>query len=208
MSADQAGRLDWHQSMLQTLAPYLSKGSTAIDIGANIGTHTSFYIECVGESGSVVAIEPHPEAFACLERNCPSAITRKMAIMDKRGSCELELDADSTGLSRVSNTGSGSVEVETLDHMLEESWFPKQEISFIKIDVEGVEPNVLMGGVETMRQCAPVVCVECYPKLLEHYGHDVRGIRSLLESMGYKEFLFYEPYKNWESDYFNVISSW
>lgn len=53
---------------------------------------------------------------------------------------------------------------------------------FIKIDVQGFEHRVILGGVETIRKHQPILMVECL--------HDHRELMELLSSIGYQEYVF------------------
>ena len=54
--------------------------------------------------------------------------------------------------------------------------------SFIKLDVQGWESNVIQGGIETLRKYRPVL-------LVESFGSDPRTAR-LTECLGYEEYHF------------------
>ena len=47
----------------------LDPGETAVDIGANIGYMTGLMARRAGPRGRVIALEPHPDIFAELQRN-------------------------------------------------------------------------------------------------------------------------------------------
>lgn len=57
------------------------------------------------------------------------------------------------------------------------------EPTFIKIDVQGFEYNVLKGGVETIKRCDPII-------FLENYRGDERSV-ALMERLGYEEYYYY-----------------
>ena len=45
---------------------YCRRGDVVVDIGANIGTHSLVASKCVGDTGKVIAFEPHPKIFSYL----------------------------------------------------------------------------------------------------------------------------------------------
>src|SRR5437868_9451316 len=51
---------------LGALGAFVAKGSTVVDVGANIGFFTLRFAEWVGPDGRVVAIEPESRNFDCL----------------------------------------------------------------------------------------------------------------------------------------------
>ena len=55
---------------------------------------------------------------------------------------------------------------------------------FIKIDVQGYEPQVIRGGLDTIKRHEPILMIEAY--------HDNPEVGSLLRGLGYKPYLFDE----------------
>lgn len=53
---------------------------------------------------------------------------------------------------------------------------------FLKIDVQGFEQRVVLGGMETIRKHQPILMIECV--------HDHPGLMGLLRSLGYDEYVF------------------
>ncbi|HEY0707108.1 MAG TPA: FkbM family methyltransferase, partial [Polyangia bacterium] len=60
---------EWAQAELDLLGVLLKPGDIAIDVGANIGTHTIFFGQRVGPQGRVFAFEPQGMAFRWLAAN-------------------------------------------------------------------------------------------------------------------------------------------
>jgi FkbM family methyltransferase len=124
-----------------------------LDIGANIG--------CIGmalvSSGfSVISFEPQAELFKLLCLNVPSGDNRAVAL----GSVASVGKMPKVAYSERGNfggigigSGTVSVPIVTLDSL---------ELSpgFIKIDVEGFEREVLVGGRSTISRCKPVMYIE------------------------------------------------
>jgi FlaA1/EpsC-like NDP-sugar epimerase len=57
--------------------------------------------------------------------------------------------------------------------------FDLNNVSLIKIDVEGMELKVLSGAVDTLQRCQPVV-------LFEHHKTDRTKAENLLQEVGYR----------------------
>jgi FkbM family methyltransferase len=55
-------------------------------------------------------------------------------------------------------------------------------VTFIKIDVEGFEAEVVKGGLETIRACHPILMIEDY--------HEKQDLKPILAGMGYLPFRF------------------
>ncbi len=153
--------------------PYLPVGGTVLDIGANIGGHTFAFAEAVGPTGTVIACEPQRMLFAMLSgsqaligakqvwpRWC--ALGRDFATVYIP---PLDYDAPNNfgGLPVHQVTEGDPVACVPLD-----AWdLPR--VDFLKIDVEGMERDVLTGAEQTIARCRPVIMAECehhYPALL------------------------------------------
>jgi FkbM family methyltransferase len=214
---EQAQRLDHDQPVLQKLAPWLQPGMSVIDVGAGIGDHTRFYLDRVGELGTVIAFEPHPIQYVCLTRNCPQALCWPYAVGENENGAWLFMEPDMIGSSRLwlfmepdpigssrlihslelepSSTGSTGVLTPvkrvTIDKM------ELRACSFIKIDVEGCEPEVIRGAGETIASYHPAIWMEVNPAALEAQGHSSKELADLLEKIGYRVAEFYPPGSDW-----------
>ncbi len=161
---------EWAQEELALLARFIAPGACVLDAGAFIGTHTLAFARMAGPAGKVYAFEPRREIFAYLKRNIEAnglaqAQARNVAL--GRQPAELALDgldlqhADNFG--GLSQEGAGTtageaqyfVSVVTLD-MLD---LPKVDV--IKLDVEGMEAEVLAGAREVIARGRPVIFAEC-----------------------------------------------
>src|SRR5882724_9599181 len=60
---------EWSEHELSYLRPYVLAGTTVIDVGAHIGTHTLAFAQWVA-SGSVIAVEPQAMVMSLLQANC------------------------------------------------------------------------------------------------------------------------------------------
>jgi FkbM family methyltransferase len=164
------------------LIPYLHPGDTVIDVGANIGTYTGIFCDAVGITGLVYAFEPNPEAFECLSINCPSAICLRLGLSSNGGSFSVQGFGDNIGSAFLIPDEKGAAVCSALDSIL-----PMIRPTFIKIDVEGMECDVLSGAVETIKRSKPSMLIEYNKGTLERNGRSVSELREQLSSMGYCE---------------------
>lgn len=150
----------------------ISKGMTAVDIGASEGTYTNRMARLVGPSGRVHAFEPDPpsaQAVAAIAAHYPWVTVHQVALSDRSGSSSFTVPVvdgrRTTGLGslpRQSLAPSGSrsetidVAIDRLDSVLAE----ESSIGFIKCDVEGHEYEVLLGARDTLAQQHPHILVE------------------------------------------------
>ena len=148
----------------------IKPGDTVIDIGANLGVMTLAAAKLVGETGKVIAFEPHPGIFARLQENVrlngfPNVAIHQCALGSQPGKLTL-YDRPAIGIggaSLVSGAGgqpSAEVQVSRLDDILVGA-----APAFIKMDVEGFEVEVLKGAPETLQRCKTAIVMEFSPHL-------------------------------------------
>jgi FkbM family methyltransferase len=161
----------YEASVLRAVERFVAPGSRCLDVGANVGAVTLALARQVGPSGRVLAIEPGPPYVARLRRNLQAnaSLADRVDILqaglsDVEGSLLWRPDPNhpfNAGLSQVHSTavpGELHVPVTTLDTVLaRQGW---ERVDFVKIDVEGMELEVLRGGRLTLEKVRPVVLFE------------------------------------------------
>lgn len=157
------GRIDYDSfGSIDLCRPYLKEGSTVIDVGAHIGCWTVPMVQAVGISGHVYAFEADPEPYACLRNNVDRVGTAHLfnaAIWRTSGEIKFLRNAENRGCSCVSPGDTGghvsfSMESIALDDL------HLNNVSFIKIDVEGSELECLTGSVNLIKEQKPVLFIE------------------------------------------------
>lgn len=154
-------------TMLEHLASLVRPGDVVLDVGANIGNHTLFLAAVC--KAQVVAFEPSPRCRTLLERNLELNGLRNDVVLHACGlgrtDGQLALDESlamgnwgATRLEEISNDAAGKdiVQVRALDGV-EVPGPPR----VIKIDVEGMEADVLAGASDLLRDHTPHLYVEC-----------------------------------------------
>jgi FkbM family methyltransferase len=125
-----------------------------IDVGAGIG---EFTLWCCAARARVVAFEPDPLAFACLEKNTagmsnveihPQALWKERANLRLHGS----VDTSESSLVEDGKTNFRNTDVEAwpLDGLQFMSRLAV--IDLMKLDGEGVEPEILSGAARTLQR--------------------------------------------------------
>ncbi|MDV4168265.1 FkbM family methyltransferase [Rhodovulum sp. FJ3] len=150
----------------------VSKGDTVIDIGANMG---DFSIAAAMAGARVFSFDGDPDVVACLNRNTAEidAITTDCAILWKE---ETELTfysapgrADSSVfLAPKGATKAFCAQATTLDALAEKHGIGA--VKLLKMDAEGAEPEVLIGGKATLARTA-AVAIDTGP---ERLGEETR----------------------------------
>jgi len=158
----------YESDMLEDIASKTTPGSTIIDIGANIGNH-SVYFGLFCNAGKVLSFEPQDEVYETLLKNISLNFLNDKVNAFKMGLGSYEttaklgaVDAKNIGMTKLEIDKEGGVHISTLDSMIERE--PKNSVSVIKIDVEGMEMEVLRGAVKTLECHSPVIYAEAASK--------------------------------------------
>jgi protein O-GlcNAc transferase len=154
-----------------------------IDVGANIGNHALFFKK-VCKADRVVCFEPHPDNLPLLHKNCSDCEIYDVGISSDniQGFLEFVNNMDhNSGTSKVSSNGHPIV-LRTLDS------YDFLNVTFIKIDVEGLELEVLRGAQKTIEQNHPDVMVEI------HLGVTVEAVQALLPGYVWEKVSFEDHY--------------
>lgn len=181
---------------LAMVLSFIRQGDSVLDIGAHIGTFSIPMAFKMGPSGYVGAFEANPEAFSVLERNiqlnkCDRIIEAFEAIVtDTPGNYHLEAPESNTGGAFLSL--SGDEETQRVPCVLLDRWFGEstriKEVNLIKIDVEGMEVNVLQSCKELIGKFTPLLYLEISKQHLSRYGYSICDIESFLRGFGYHFF--------------------
>lgn len=130
-----------------------------IDCGAYHGESTREFINwCRGTDYQVIAFEPDRESYIQYKKNVEpleKITVINAAAFDRKGKEYF----NNTGTKSASIDKNGDVEIETLtiDEIAGDA-----DITFIKMDVEGVEMKALGGAQNLIKRCSPVLAVSLY----------------------------------------------
>jgi FkbM family methyltransferase len=189
---------EYSEGEAQLYRKLIKPGDTVVEVGANIGALTLALADIVGSEGKVIAFEPQPENFALLVQNTKDNAFEGIVTAYSIGAGCAVSTARIPALTEVANHNYGGVEIGT--GMLGVSVQPLDsrltEVSpdFIKIDVEGMEADVLRGAIETIKKHRPLLYIENDRK--DKSDELMRLIASLDYRMFEHKPLIYEP-KNW-----------
>jgi FkbM family methyltransferase len=173
-------------SFLDRVVP---EGAVTVDVGANCGLYTR---KLARLSKQVHAFEPSHRMADVLRRTSASNVrVHEVALSDHAGFAELfiprgdreliyALASLEPGGSASSQPGvSISVPTARLDAIV------RQEVAFVKIDVEGHELHVLNGAIELLEHSQPVFLVEAEDR---HREEATRSLFEFFESRAYQGF--------------------
>jgi FkbM family methyltransferase len=179
---------------IRTLLQFVSPDAIVVDVGANIGYFTLQFAKCLNK-GTVIALEPEQVNFSGLcwliEKYKLSDRVKAVqaAVSDHPGELRLKIDPFHPGNHKLADDGV-LVSVTTIDALVAEHGNPK--VSFIKIDVQGAEKNVLSGAIQTLEQWYPAVFCEVDSKAL---GEFHTSAPELLQFMGDYDYHIYYLYQ-------------
>jgi len=146
---------------------FVSNGDIVVDVGANIGLFSIILSDLVGVSGKVYSFEPIPMLHNKLINNINlnkigNIETIESGIGDKESEIEIYLNPEQSGLSSVVIKPSGNVISQKIKLNSLDNFFAnrKEKVSFIKIDTEGYEPQVLLGAKEIIKRDKPIIYIE------------------------------------------------
>lgn len=170
----------YEKGMLDALASAIGEGDCVIDVGANVGTHTVYFAGVMG--CRVIAFEAVRETADLLREN-----VRINGLNDRVSIHEVGVGAapsmasitrqsqGNTGATALSINAAGPIPILPLDSRLSDL----PTVKLVKIDVEGMEPEVLIGAVALLRRDRPIVTCECIDK------SSLERVKAILKPQGY-----------------------
>ncbi len=176
-----------------------------IDIGANIGAFSmKLARKCLDKNQKFIiyAFEPNKLIFNLLKNNlslnkliAKNIFPFQIAMGDKNKKVNFINKQENSGGSKVLKNEKGlesNIETVQLQQISLDYFVEKNEIDhvdIIKIDVEGYEPIVLDGCINTIKKFKPLLYIEITPLWFENIGRSSFELLNLLKSMGYLIFL-------------------
>ncbi len=176
----------------QVFEQLLSPGDTVVEVGANIGAHTVHLAQLVGPAGRVLAFEPQHVVFQILCANIVlneafNVRTFNAGSGDAAGTVKLpDIDyalAESNfgGVSLIGASQGNDIPIIPLDTL------DLPSLRLIKIDVEGMEAQVIKGAVAQLSRHRPILYVE------NDWRDKSPELISLIQSLGYDLWWHFAP---------------
>lgn len=196
---------EWCEYEIDLLSKFIKPGDTVIDVGANIGTHAVAFSRMVGKDGRVFAFEAQPRLEKILEANIrlnklSNVIWDCKAISSYMPGVPLhieDLPPDTASFNfgarplftKPEKMTGPAVDIITIDSFAADGEAFGVSPSVIKIDVEGMEADVIRGAAGTIERCRPILYVE-------NNGEDSRVIWHALDEIDYVAFWSIGPHFN------------
>jgi len=189
----------FERSTAAALRKLLRPGDVAMDIGANVGSHTLGMAKSVGDGGRVFAFEPTDFAFSKLQRNLslnpqlqghtrtaqtflgaghgqsvPAGLYAKWPLFNREGVHPKHRGQMATTLC---------AKYSSLDEFASRERISR--IDLIKIDVDGNELPVLQGALNSLQRYKPTLVMEMSPYIHAEQNQNFADLVQLLAALGY-----------------------
>lgn len=183
------------KQLLELHKQYFGTGVVAIDGGANIGVHTLEYAKCMKDWGSVISFEAQETVYYAL---CGNIVMNNLTNVK----CKLNALGDVCGTIDIpvvdysKNSSFGSIEIidrknhefvgQSLDYtkgntipLVTIDSLNLDRLDFVKLDIEGMEVQVLNGMKNTLKRHKPMLMIEVIKsdnvailEFIDSYGYD------------------------------------
>lgn len=204
MDVSTADFIEWQLLFLGAYEPevsalfsrFMSPGTYALDVGANIGTH-SLAMAVSMHDGHVVAFEPNPRLRRRLSNNVrineiTNLVIDDRAVSNESGRVTLHTPGESwsnqgmSSLLALADWDEVEVDATTLDDFAQGL---DRSVSLIKIDVEGWEGAVLAGARHLLERDSPALIFEFQEDYWSMAGYSLNVVIDDLRSCGYVRFM-------------------
>jgi len=152
-------------------------GGIFLDCGVYDGGTIKDFVEyCGGKYDKIYGFEPIPSQYESSLKNIEKYGIQRVELIQKgvyshKASLKFSSELSS---SKIDGRGTVSVEVVSIDEILSEN----ENVTFIKMDIEGGELEALKGAEKTIRRCKPKLAICIY-----HKPQDIIEIPSFIISI-------------------------
>ena len=193
-----------YEKELKIIDKFADRSKDALDIGVYRGVYS---YKLSQNFKNIHSFEPNPLLFPYLEKNLKKIVKNiklyNLALSDKNGVAELKLPTRSksifkTNIEELYKLGAATIHPD--NNIKEYKKFSiktaklddigiNNKIGFIKIDVEGHEKNVLMGGKSLIKEHKPVMLVEIEER---HTKKPIKETINFIRNFNYNCYYLYE----------------
>ena len=200
---------------LELIDKILPENAVILDVGANIGNHTIYWLKQSPKKAKYIyAFEVIDDTFKICKKNIElNKLTDKTTLFNfglgasnTRASIDTKLEVEMDKVLGVHTTGSTSMDEDKNGNFvikkLDDIKFKHNKIDFVKIDVEGMEVDVIKGGMNFFKKYKPTIWVEIWDEndrnsfvgnVIKTSPNKVLGkekeFDKLMDELGYKRIL-------------------
>lgn len=190
----------------------LKTSDIAVDIGCHKGGYT-YWMQKKIKKGKIYAFEPQSKLCTYLEKIIKIFDYKNVILENKALSSIAQKQNDffipitkqgsspGASMKKLANKipfKKSNITTTTLDaYFFENTIYP----NFIKMDVEGFEKKILLGGIKLLKHTKPTIIMECENRLIDE-GANIFDIFQILLHLGYNGF-FYRKNKKLSIENFN-----
>lgn len=194
----------FEEDTTRAIRKLVKPGDVVMDIGANIGDLTVVMAQILDGSGKIYAFEPQREYLNILKKT--SSINQinnleiySIGLSDQTYSKISYSDGITASLHWTQLTkpkSSQVIKLTTLDQFVLKHHLNR--LDFLKIDVDGHEPAILKGGLNSIKKFKPTILLEVSHPHYLHYG---------ITAWDFYKFLKKHRFNIYDEKYFNSIDS-
>ena len=148
----------------------LNLGGTYIDVGGGFGSHSLFFAKFC-PSDIVYTFEPNHKCYKNIEDILTLNGVREKVILSDKAAADKLGSFEATFVIREGQPNWTKV----VDAVPLDDTIGRRDVSIIKIDVEGAEPQALTGAVDILKTCSPRLFLE---------AHDDEAMAAIMEVIG------------------------
>jgi len=159
----------YEEHVRQAARESLHEGDVAVDVGANVGVLTFLAASIVGKAGRVLAVEPNPDNLQLLYRGIVHNRFSNVEVLPHAASNARMVFSLTGGTSNTHLIGArepqdGGHFVQSI--VLDDALGDMPRLDFVKMDIEGHEPQAFEGFSRLIGRHRPVLLVEFNPRCL------------------------------------------
>lgn len=162
----------WEPHIVDAIRSSLKTGDTFVDIGANVGVMSFHAAAAVGPQGKVIGFEPNPLNVSAFRRGIVAngfehVILYPFAVSDRREMIGVTSASNGKVIGdAVATQAADVIQAVPADEILTS----ELQVDFVKMDIEGYEPQALRGLQYTLARHRPTILCEFNPMCLKEQG--------------------------------------
>lgn len=181
---------------LSMVLSFLREGDTALDIGAHIGTFSVPTKKAIGASGKLFSFEANPQTAEFLKKNLQDnnadAVVLNKGVSRKAGHLYIPDRANkykSSGSDFLVEATLGDTATMIEVDLVKVDDAISDKVDFVKIDVEGMEVDVLYSAEKTIDQNRPIIYSEYVEYYIRRAGANPKEFAHFFKSRNYDFFI-------------------